>query len=115
MPENASRLPENGWRPFERGPRNCIGQDLALLEARIILALVVRSFDFQVAYDSLHEVAHDGSVYANDESYRTGKLDLDGEEAFPVLLGTAKPRGYADACERYHIASSLCWSPYFHK
>jgi cytochrome P450 len=35
MPENAANLPEGAWRPFEKGPRNCIGQDLALLEARM--------------------------------------------------------------------------------
>lgn len=92
MPENAPTLPENGWRAFERGPRNCIGQDLALLEARVILALVVRSFEFKAAFDCLGELAQDGSVYAKDEGYRKGRQDLDGEEAYPVLLGTAKPR-----------------------
>lgn len=92
MPENASKLPANGWRAFERGPRNCIGQDLALLEARIILGLTVRSFDFQAAFNSLDDLANDGSVYAKDEGYRTGKQDLDGEVAYPVFLGTAKPR-----------------------
>lgn len=92
MPENASKFPENGWRAFERGPRNCIGQELAQLEARIILALVVRSFDFQAAFDSLHELAKDGSTYAKDGNYRTGVQELDGEEAYPILIGTAKPR-----------------------
>ena len=38
--------PAGAWRPFERGPRNCIGQELANIEARIILALVVRRYDF---------------------------------------------------------------------
>lgn len=48
LPENAARLPENAWRPFEKGPRNCIGQDLAMIEARIILALVSRmKFEMQ--------------------------------------------------------------------
>lgn len=92
LPENAASLPESGWRPFERGPRNCIGQDLALLEARIILALVVRRFEFQTAFDSLDELKNDGSFYAKDDGWRTGKQDLDGEEAYPILLGTAKPR-----------------------
>lgn len=92
MPENAASLPENAWRPFEKGPRNCIGQDLAMLEARIILALTVRSFDFTVAYDSLDELKNDGSFYARDPAYRKGKQDLDGEEAYPILIGTAKPR-----------------------
>jgi cytochrome P450 len=93
LPENAAMLPEGAWRPFEKGPRNCIGQDLALLEARIILALVVRRFEFQTALDSLDELKNDGSFYAKDESFRTGKLqDVDGEELYPILLGTAKPR-----------------------
>lgn len=40
-------LPTGAFRPFERGPRNCIGQELALLEARVILALTVRKFGFE--------------------------------------------------------------------
>ena len=85
-------LPKNAWRPFEQGPRNCIGQDLAMLEARIALALVVRRFEFSAAFDALEELAGDGSVYAKDPKWRQGKQDLDGEEAYPVLIGTAKPR-----------------------
>lgn len=42
----ASRIPISAWRPFERGPRNCIGQELANIEARVILACVVRRYDF---------------------------------------------------------------------
>ena len=38
--------PNSAWRPFERGPRNCIGQELAILEARVILACAVRRYDF---------------------------------------------------------------------
>lgn len=41
-----SQIPSSAWRPFERGPRNCIGQQLANLEARVILASVVRQYDF---------------------------------------------------------------------
>ena len=39
-------MPASAWRPFERGPRNCIGQELANLEARVILASVARRYDF---------------------------------------------------------------------
>ena len=28
--------------PFIQGPRNCLGQNFALLEARIVLALIVK-------------------------------------------------------------------------
>ncbi|KAJ4347925.1 uncharacterized protein N0V89_009297 [Didymosphaeria variabile] len=39
------------WRPFELGPRNCIGQALVLIELRVILACLVREFDIVPAYD----------------------------------------------------------------
>ncbi|KAI4654496.1 uncharacterized protein J4E88_006450 [Alternaria novae-zelandiae] len=41
-----SKIPISAWRPFERGPRNCIGQELANMEARVILACVMRRYDF---------------------------------------------------------------------
>jgi cytochrome P450 len=42
----ASKIPISSWRAFERGPRNCIGQELANLEARVILACTLRRYDF---------------------------------------------------------------------
>lgn len=42
----ASKIPVSSWRPFERGPRNCIGQELANIEARVILACTIRRYDF---------------------------------------------------------------------
>lgn len=33
--------------PFIQGPRNCLGQNFALLEARIVVALIVKRFTFQ--------------------------------------------------------------------
>ena len=89
---DADRQPEEGFRPFEKGSRNCIGQELAMLELRIVLALVARSFDFKLAYNELDMLKNDGSFWAEDESYRRGKQDLDGEEAWSTLLTTAKPR-----------------------
>jgi hypothetical protein len=41
---------KNAFRPFELGPRNCIGQELAQLELRTILALTVRELDVQSMY-----------------------------------------------------------------
>lgn len=39
-------IPASAWRPFERGPRNCIGQEFAMIEIRVIVASIARRFDF---------------------------------------------------------------------
>lgn len=44
---SAADLPASAWRVFERGPRNCIGQELANIEAKVILALLAYPFTFE--------------------------------------------------------------------
>lgn len=44
--ETLSKLPTGSWRAFERGPRNCIGQELAMVEAKVVLCAVARGFKF---------------------------------------------------------------------
>jgi cytochrome P450 len=39
------------WRPFEHGPRNCIGQTLVWAELRTVLALTARTFTVTPAYE----------------------------------------------------------------
>lgn len=39
-------IPVTAWRPFERGPRNCLGQELANLESRVIIAIVAKRYEF---------------------------------------------------------------------
>ncbi|KAL9584239.1 MAG: hypothetical protein Q9212_002243 [Teloschistes hypoglaucus] len=40
-------------RPFEHGPRNCIGQELAMIEMKIITVITARKYNFKLAYDKL--------------------------------------------------------------
>ncbi|KAJ4424315.1 hypothetical protein N0V82_001015 [Gnomoniopsis sp. IMI 355080] len=38
--EEHIEIPVSAWRAFERGPRNCFGQELATLEARVVFAIL---------------------------------------------------------------------------
>ncbi|KAJ5154842.1 uncharacterized protein N7500_010281 [Penicillium coprophilum] len=40
-------IPASAWRAFERGPRNCIGQELANIEALVILACATRRYNWE--------------------------------------------------------------------
>jgi cytochrome P450 len=50
-PDNWQELPKDAWRPFEKGPRNCIGQELAVLEMKIIMATTCRTYDVVARYE----------------------------------------------------------------
>ncbi len=48
--EGEVQIPKDAWRPFEKGPRNCVGMELALLEIKAVLVLTLGDFDFESAY-----------------------------------------------------------------
>lgn len=83
------KIPPSAWRPFERGPRNCIGQELANLEARVILACTVRRYDFTKV--GLGEIERD----------ENGEGILDERGQFVV-----KSRLYNVSCFLFFL---LCW------
>lgn len=91
LPENADKIPPDAWRPFEKGPRNCIGQELALIEMKVVLAMTLREFDFKAAYDELGSLMGDGSLWARDSSFRKGPQEVFGERMHQILLAAAKP------------------------
>ena len=38
------------WQPFEKGPRNCIGQQLAFLETKVVAVLTLRYYDTEAVF-----------------------------------------------------------------
>lgn len=68
---------KGAWRPFEHGPRACIGLELSMIEMKIIMALVVRSYDIYPMYKELD--AKDGNK---------GRLKtVNGERAYQLQMG----------------------------
>ncbi|KAK1510972.1 VerA protein [Colletotrichum tamarilloi] len=42
---------KDAWRAFARGPRDCIGQEIALVEIKLVAALIMRKYDVEEAWD----------------------------------------------------------------
>ena len=73
----------HAWRPFERGPRACLGQPLAMDEMKIMLLLTIRDFDFACV------------GLEPSKTPRVPWTDLDlifGDRAFQEYVFEAKPR-----------------------
>lgn len=71
---------KGAYRAFEIGPRNCVAQGFVMTELRVILACIVRQFDFQPAYNEWDRL-HPGEVL---RTYR-------GERAYQIEEGAAHP------------------------
>lgn len=87
------------WRPFEHGPRTCIGQSLALLELKIALVLTVREINVMPAYeewDTMHprKGAGDKAGFVNtvdgNRAYQAEKGAAHPADGFPVRVGLRK-------------------------
>lgn len=46
--------PARNFLPFAAGPRNCVGQSFALMEAKIILAMLISKFSFDISESYRH-------------------------------------------------------------
>jgi cytochrome P450 len=73
---NASAIPSGAWRAFERGPRNCIGQELATIEARVAIAHVARRFSFTKFGPGSLAVDADGNPEMADNSQHKVESEL---------------------------------------
>jgi cytochrome P450 len=74
--------PHKAWMPFEKGPRNCIGQQLALLEAKVIAALTLRYFDFETVFKP-----HGLSIpHFGGRAYQELKLSAKPKDGIPMKV-----------------------------
>jgi cytochrome P450 len=87
-----------GWRPFERGPRNCMGQDVAMLQLKVVLVLTGRKFKITPAYeewDELQVKKNSGSNWSIakliGDTKRFEKNEVNGDRAYQAENGGARP------------------------
>jgi hypothetical protein len=68
---------KGAWRPFEHGPRDCIGQALAMTTLKVSLVMLVRTFDVQPAYeewDHMHGTPpQKRSMFKGERAYQAGQ------------------------------------------
>ncbi|KAF2710389.1 cytochrome P450 [Pleomassaria siparia CBS 279.74] len=83
---DTSKTPIAAWRPFERGPRNCVGQELANIEARVILACVMRRYDFIKVGAGEIETDEKGRPVVDEKGMYKTKSEL-----FNKMVITSKP------------------------
>lgn len=82
---------KGAWRPFEFGPRTCIGQPLAILEMKIVLLMVARNFEIEAVY------SEDRESVSGKDSYRDGWRREKKNAAYPTFgqgLATRLSEGY---------------------
>ncbi len=68
-PENEKNIPRYAYLPFGAGPRVCIGNSFAMMEARLILAAIVARFDLTLV-PGQHVVAEQLMTVRPKESIR---------------------------------------------
>ncbi|KAL3421680.1 AflN/verA/monooxygenase [Phlyctema vagabunda] len=72
--DRGANMKKDAYRPFEKGPRDCPGQELSMMEMRITLALTVRRLEIQPVYgEDMPEVL--------------------GDKAYNVMFSSAGPAG----------------------
>lgn len=78
---------KNAWRPFELGARGCVGQELAMTELRMLLALMVRDLDIIPAYEE------GAPTFCGDEAYQQdvpGNLVPHPKDGLPARIKLRK-------------------------
>jgi cytochrome P450 len=88
VPKGDTLYPGKGaWRPFEVGPRKCIGQELAMLEMKIIMALTVREFEIIPGYEEYdRQSGIKGKTVFGERAYQSVRASAKPAQAMPVRV-----------------------------
>lgn len=77
--------PKNVWRAFQLGPRQCIGRELAVVVLKLMLVLVVRKFDIEMAWEEWDKLLE-------SQGLPVTKQTVDGERMYTTGKATAHPK-----------------------
>lgn len=86
---------KGAYRPFEIGPRNCVAQTLAMTELKVVLACLVRQFDFSPAYEEFDNL--------NPSKIRAGVKTYRGQRAYQIEEGAAHPADHYPCRVRFRV------------
>ncbi len=76
---------KGAWRPFEYGPRNCIGQELAMIEMKVAMIVILHLFEVKIAYEDIDRLKPRSPCMVSGE--RAYQLTLAGpSDGLPVRL-----------------------------
>jgi hypothetical protein len=92
------------FRPFEQGPRNCIGQTLVWNEIQIALVLTIRKFDITPRYEEWDAMRNIGiferlkvkfvgepvKTVHGDRAYQTEKAGTHPADGYPCRVSMSK-------------------------